>query len=81
MEITIAPDRRTASISFTTRQLAILFFLMEQVCTEDGIWKTFPSGLTEEYIDDTFGFARTIEESITGFFDQHLPLSGSKQIA
>jgi len=78
MEFTIAPDRLTASISFTPRQLAILFFLIEQICTEDSIWKSFPSGLTEECIDDTFDFTRTMEKSIEGFFDQHLPSSGSK---
>jgi len=80
MEFTIAPDRRTASISFTPRQLAILLFLIEQICTEDSIWKSFPSGLTEECIDDTFDFVRTMENSIAGFFDQHLPLSGSTHI-
>ena len=72
MEFTIAPDRRTASLSFTPQQLTILFFLMEMVCTEDDIWNSFPPGLTDECIDDTLDFARTMERSIAEFIDKYL---------
>jgi hypothetical protein len=77
MQITFTPDRRTASISFTPRQLAILLFLIEQVCTEDDIWKSFPSGLKDECIDDTFDFTRIMKSSLAGFCDKHFLPKGS----
>jgi hypothetical protein len=76
MEITIAQDRFTASISFTPRQLLILFFLMEEVCVEDYVWESLPCSLTDEWMEDILNFARTMEHSIKDFCDIHLPSNG-----
>jgi hypothetical protein len=79
MEFTIAPDRRTASISLSPPQIALLSFLMEDVCTENHVWNAFPGFLEEKVIDDTFEFTHDMRRLLRSICNQHLAYALTKQ--
>jgi hypothetical protein len=71
MEFTIAPDRRTVSISFTPHQIAILMFLLGGVHTKDDIAYALSGHAPDEVVDATYKFNAEIKESLKWFSDKH----------
>ena len=53
-----APDAESVFLRLSRKELVVLSYLLDRVCTDENIWRSFPGGIYESWID------RILETSI-----------------
>jgi len=67
-----APDGESVFLRLSRKELVVLSYLMDMVCTEDNIWRSFPGGIYESWIDDILEISSGLWSGVDEFNESFL---------
>jgi hypothetical protein len=75
-----ASDAESVFLRLSRKELVVLSYLLDRVCTDDNIWRSFPGGIYESWIDDILDVSRDLYSGIDDFNDAFLQTEDKVQI-
>ena len=73
-------DAESVFLRLSRKELVVLSYLLDRVCTDDNIWSSFPGGIYESWIDDILDVSRDLYSGIDDFNDAFLRTEDKVQI-
>jgi hypothetical protein len=75
-----ASDAESVFLRLSRKELVVLSYLLDSVCTENNIWNSFPDGIYESWIDDILEVSDQLSSGMDEFNDSFLRQEDKVQV-
>jgi hypothetical protein len=74
------PDAESVFLRLSRKELVVLAYLLDGVCTNENIWNSFPRGLFEPWIDEVLDISRDLSSVVDNFGEDFLKEEDKMQV-
>ena len=75
-----ASDAESVFLRLSRKELVVLSYLLDRVCTDDNIWRSFSGGIYESWIDDILEVSDQLSSGMDEFNDSFLRQEDKVQV-